>query len=587
MLLHPQRLLVSALLALLVCIPAAAQFPPDCTGISDVSDFDGATVSNMAGLLTSVRITSGLLGPVHIASAPGDTERLYVVEQRGTVRIIKNGSLQAGFFLDIQGDVYDQNNEEGLLSIAFHPDFQTNNWFFVYHTDIDRDGPGGESNGDRNLVARYTATDPDDADESTRKVIIEFDHDFATNHNGGQIAFSPDDGYLYIGTGDGGGGCDSGDLAQIITSDMGKLHRIDVDTDVTNPNYTVPADNPFAMNDTVWAYGLRNPWRFSFDRINGSNYIGDVGQFTWEEISCQVADRPRDNFGWDNWEGGVGGVESGHCPAPGCPSGGSCSIGAVPPISEFPSNNKTFGVCTNDTSQDCTANAQCIGGICSTPCSVTGGVSYRGCRMSDLHQTYFYSDYCAPFVRSFRTNDSCGVTSDLSRSAELDPIGGFSINAVTSYGEDARGEIYIVDQGGEIFKIIPILSIMEVSGDNAQQISVGDAWAWEDLESTSDHPVSSYKVYRADGDPTGIFSCVHESTAPGWGECSGSLADCASDADCPVGQTCAGGDPQTPNVGSPYYYLVTAVSSTTGEESRPGRTSLDMERDVDELSTCP
>ncbi|GEM_PF-2382175 len=508
---------------------AAAQ-AVNCAGISDVSLFDGPMVTDMAGRLDAVRVASGLTRPVFAASPPNDLHRLFIVEQDGRIRILKDGALLAAPFLDLSALTLSPSDggggEQGLLGLAFHPGYAQNGWFFVYHTDLAGD----------NRVARYTrgAGDPDLADAASRAEVITLIHPAATNHNGGMLAFGPDDGYLYIGTGDGGGSCDADGNAQNTGSRLGKILRLDVDA----LPYSIPPDNPFAggpaSDDELWALGLRNPWRFSFDRATGALYIGDVGQNQREEVNCRAATSAGgENYGWDLYEGTA-------CPNPSCGAQGpSCVLaGYVPPVQEYP---HTEG------------------------CSITGGYVYRGCRMGDLRGHYFYSDFCSAFIRSFRTDAACAAPAYLDRTADLAPGGGLTIATTTSFGEDARGELYIVDLGGEVFKIVPHVPILEVSGLNAVPLRLtASDWAWEDLAASSGQPIAAYKVYRAIGDPTGPFLCVHQTAVPAW----------------------PGGDGAAPAGGEALFYLITGVD-TTGQETRPGYHSDGTGRAVDTASTCP
>ncbi|MCP3980076.1 MAG: PQQ-dependent sugar dehydrogenase [bacterium] len=523
------------ILALLATAPAMAQMP-DCTGISDVSDFDGPTVGTMDGVLTTVRVASGLLRPLFVASPPGDTERLFIVEQDGTIRILQNGVLLGTPFLDISSQVQSPAdgwaNEEGLLGFAFHPDYASNGHVYVYYT-----GNGGTNYS--NFVDRITvsAGDPNVANPASQKAIIKFEHPTATYHHGGMLAFSPTDGnHLYVGTGDGAlSPCDPSGNGQSLNTKYGKLLRLNLDTFpyVTDGN---PFDGPTPGQDEIWAYGIRNPHRFSFDRENGTLYIGDVGQFDWEEVNCQPATSTGgENYGWDLYEGDF-------CPNPSCGSQGSCGpTDYVPPIAQY--------------------------SLAGLNCTIIGGYVYRGCRMSDLRGTYFYADHCSDIIETFRTDSTCSVAEPLSRAADLAPGGGLSIVDITSFGEDARGELYIVDRGGEVFKIEPTLAILEVSAPGAARFDLDDVvagdWSWEDVTSTSAHPIAAYKIYRSDGDPTGPFDCLLETAGTNW----------------------AGGDPQQPGAGDVFFYLVTARNAA-GEESRAGNRSDGNPRVVDTASVC-
>ncbi len=364
--------------------------------------------------VAAVRVASGLASPVFLTAPRFDPQRVFVVEQAGRIRVIKNGVLLPTPFLAIEADVA-CCDERGLLSVAFHPDYETNGRFFVYYT---------ANSGDLTIARYQVSDDPDVADASSGTVLLTIAHRFAANHNGGQLQFGPD-GYLYAGTGDGGGGGDPLESGQSLTTLLGKLLRLDVNVDAP-PYYAKPPGNPFAAAgdpfDLIWAYGLRNPWRFSFDRETGELYTADVGQDTWEEVDVQPAATGGLNYGWHVFEGR-------HCfdpsPAATCPD----------PPTDF-----TKPVLEYDHHQGC---------------AVTGGYVYRGCAMPDLRGTYFYSDYCTAFIRTF-AGVLDGDAQDLAdRTAELDPPGRVTISSVTSFGEDARGELYVVDQRGDVLKIVP------------------------------------------------------------------------------------------------------------------------------------
>jgi len=497
----------------------------DCTGISQASDAQ----------LTTVLVATGLTRPVFVASPPGDLERLFVVEQDGEILVLRNGAVLATPFLEISALVHSPadggHDEEGLLGLAFHPDYAANGTFFVFHT---------ADFGANNLVVRYQrdAVDPDLADPGSRQVVLTIPHPSFDNHNGGMIAFGPD-GYLYIGTGDGGSGCDPNDNAQSGSSLLGKLLRLDVDT----PPYAIPPDNPFAgpdgIRDEIWATGLRNPWRFGFDAGSGDLYIGDVGQSVREELDFQPAGSPGgENYGWNLYEGF-------DCPNPSCGSS-TCTVpGYVPPILDYIHS----GCCT---------------------CAVTGGVVYRGCRMPNLRGTYFYADYCSAFVGSFRM--SGGLLLDWrDRTTELRPEPGLLLGEIAALGVDGRGEIHFVDlgsfvpePGGEIYKLVPVLSALEVSGPGAAMLQVSTGtWSWEDLAATTSHPITQYRVYRADGGGSGLFACVHQSADAAW----------------------IGGDPASPASREVFSYLITATISS-GEETFPGTGSGGILRSLSPAA-CP
>lgn len=377
--------------------------------------------------IQSRRIATGLDRPVFATAPPGEAERLYVLEQPGVIRIIKNEVLQPEPFLDIESDVHDQFNEQGLLGLAWDPDYDTNGYFYVYHI-------AGTSSGN-SVIRRFTAITPDSADVSSRKKIFKQSQPF-TNHNGGTIEFGPNDGYLYVGLGDGGSGGDPGNRAQNGLSYMGKVLRIDVNgddfpADSVN-NYAIPPDNPFVGEpgflDEIWTYGWRNPYRMSFDE-NGDLYAADVGQSCWEEVSFQ----PRTSLGGENFGWRI--AEGNHCYNVGSPSNcfstGCSFAGLTMPIHEYQRGGSPFR------------------------CSITGGFVYRGSEIPSLVGYYLFADYCSGQVWSFQW-DGANVNDFQERTAELDPAqGGGSIGSITGFGRDGLGELYIIDDSNQVFKIIP------------------------------------------------------------------------------------------------------------------------------------
>jgi cysteine-rich repeat protein len=363
---------------------------------------------------STVLVTDAVALPVHVSAPPLDPHRVFIIEQRGRIRIVRDGVLLPDPFLAIENRV-SCCGERGLLGLAFHPDFETNGRFFVDYTNTAGD----------TVIARYqVGTDPDRVAATSERILLTIDQPFS-NHNGGQVAFGPD-GYLYIGMGDGGSGGDPRENAQSDGTLLGKLLRVDVDVDEP-PYYRVPPDNPNAGRGAplglIWSKGLRNPWRFSFDRATSDLYIADVGQGDIEEIDFQPASSAGgENYGWDIFEGT-------ECyepdPFPTCPDP---PVGFVHPLFEYPHSDGR--------------------------CSVTGGFVYRGCALPDLHGQYFFADYCTRYLQSFALVDGV-VTGMQDRSAALAPGGGRLINNVTSFGEDARGELYIADYDGEVYKVVP------------------------------------------------------------------------------------------------------------------------------------
>ncbi len=365
--------------------------------------------------LTTVRIASGLNDPVWAGSPACDEERIFIVEQRNArILILKNGALLATPFLDIKPKVLTSGSEQGLLGLAFHPDFDSNGYFYVDYTSI---------TSGATVVERYQVSsgNPDVADASSGTVMLgPIPQPFA-NHNGGCIVFGPNDGYLYVGMGDGGGAGDPSCNAQNGGVLLGKILRIDVDN-----GGTAPPSNPFVGDpnvlDEIWAFGLRNPWRFSFDRLNGDLYIGDVGQNSREEVDwVPGTSTGGENYGWKVMEGTACFGTSGCTSPPPC---GSPQF--VAPVLDY---------------------THALG------CSVTGGHVYRGCAIPDLDGTYFYSDYCSATIWSFQISGGL-VVNHQDRTNELDPPGA-TIDSVSSFGEDGCGEILICDHGGEVFKIVP------------------------------------------------------------------------------------------------------------------------------------
>jgi glucose/arabinose dehydrogenase len=376
--------------------------------------------------LTTERVASGLERPLFVTHAPGDAIRVFVVEQPGRVRILdltqQPPALLPQPFLDITARVRSAGNEQGLLGLAFHADFAANHLFYVNYTDLAGD----------TVVSRFEvpAGTPDQADPGSELVLLGIDQPQG-NHNGGWLAFGPRDGLLYIGSGDGGGAGDddaghtpgTGNAQDTSDNLLGKILRIDVDgTDGPTGNYGIPLGNPFVGkpgDDEIWAYGLRNPWRNAFDAQTGDLYIADVGQSLWEEVNFQpAASAGGENWGWRCREGAHD-FNTANC-------GG---LTPLDPIHEYAHGGSPFR------------------------CSLTGGEVYRGCAVPDLAGTYFFADFCSAQIWSFRV-DAGAVANFLERTGEL-AVGGFSIDDVTSFGRDARGELYIVDRGGEIFRIIP------------------------------------------------------------------------------------------------------------------------------------
>jgi len=368
-------------------------------------------------------VASGLTDPVFVTSPPGDT-RLFVVERGGVIKIIKNGTVLETPFLDIgdriHGSAVATDGERGLLGLAFHPDYAQTGRFFVSYTTENSE----VADPDADVVEQYLVSDdPDVANRDSDERILEVPDPFG-NHNGGMMAFGPNDGYLYIGMGDGGDANDPFNNGQDKTTLLGDMLRIDVDSG--NP-YAIPDDNPFVgagggVRGEIWLSGLRNPWRWSFDMSNGDMYIGDVGQITTEEVDVIPAGQKGLDLGWDE-------VEGDHCfddPGNGTDpdTDGNCVLG-----------DHTAPVATTE-----------HGGNDS---SIIGGYVYRGSCFPDIVGWYFYADYNKQRVWKFvgpNGNDNTEITDD------LDPDG--ELGGVTSFGQDIFGEVYVVSLNGSIHRIV-------------------------------------------------------------------------------------------------------------------------------------
>jgi glucose/arabinose dehydrogenase len=364
--------------------PTEAPTPEEVSTLPDPSIYNWQSVAD------------GLERPVGLFNAGDGSGRLFVLEQPGTIRIIKEGEVLPTPFLDIVDRVGSGGSEQGLLGLAFHPNYAENGHFYVNYTD--RNG--------NTVIARFSVSDnPDQADPASEVQLLGVEQPFG-NHNGGMLAFGPD-GYLYLGLGDGGSAGDPFGNAQSLSTLLGKILRIDVDD---GDPYAIPPDNPFASGGgrpEIWAYGLRNPWRFSFDLLTNDLYIGDVGQNQWEEIDFLPAGSPGGaNFGWNYREGAH--------PYEGSPPAG---LNLIDPVAEY------------DHSQGC---------------SVTGGYVYRGQDLPDWSGVYLYGDYCSGLVWGLlHLPDGSWQNARLFESGAR----------ITSFGQDQAGEIYLVDYQGGIYRL--------------------------------------------------------------------------------------------------------------------------------------
>ena len=374
-----------------------------CKGSDEVGGGGAGPPPATSNSLRLQTVTAVLSSPVFLTAPTGDVGRLFIVEQGGLIRILNSldGTPRATPFLDVAGLIV-TGGEQGLLGMAFDPNYAGNGRFYIYYTNTAGDI----------VIARYgVSTNPDIANAGAQAILKTIAHPTNQNHNGGMLAFGPD-GCLYAGIGDGGGSGDPNGNAQNTNSLLGKILRLDPET-----GSACGTDNPFA-NGTggapeVWSFGLRNPWRFSFDRSTGVLYIGDVGQDQREEVDAVVGPNAGQgvNFGWNIMEGFA------------CfnPPSGCNSSGLTPPILDY--------------SHDAGA------------CSVTGGYVYRGTLNPAVNGSYFYADYCAGFVRSFQLQG--GRPSSQNTWPLLSPGG-----QITSFGEDARGELYILTQTGGLSRIV-------------------------------------------------------------------------------------------------------------------------------------
>ena len=348
-------------------------------------------------------VADGFVRPVFVTADGVNPDRLYVVEQTGTVRIVENGSLLTEPFMDVSKIVRSEGNEQGLLSIAFAPDYATSGEVYAGFTSNRGKGAGNST------VARFLVGDDGTVDPSTMKILVSLEDEFP-NHNGGLVLFGPD-GDLYAGFGDGGSQGDGQGLGSANDDLFGDILRIDVSGSDPKRGYTVPNDNPFVnappAAPEVWVYGLRNPWRFSFDLATGDLWIGDVGQGWIEEIDMLPAgSQAGANLGWSTLEGTS------------CFREDDCSDeGFVPPVFEYPHD---------------------LG------CSVTGGYVYRGEAIPELQGTYVFGDYCMGTIWGLSRAEN-----GLWQARELMDT---TMN-ISSFGEDASGELYVVDLKGGVYRI--------------------------------------------------------------------------------------------------------------------------------------
>jgi glucose/arabinose dehydrogenase len=387
-------------------VPAAGVVaaPQAAAGSADVASAAPALSSSAVKLTVVAHVAAPLL-----VTSPNDgTHRLFIVEKTGQIRIVSNGVLLAGDFLNLSGAV-SQGSEQGLLGLAFHPSFRTNHKFYVDYTDL----------SGATVVREYRAstTSPNRTLAGSGRTILRIAQPYP-NHNGGMLAFGPD-GDLYIGMGDGGSAGDPGNRAQSLSSLLGKMLRIDVNGTSAGRQYRIPPTNPYVGRpglDEIWQSGLRNPWRFSFDRANGNLWIGDVGQNRYEEVDRAVRTSTGDGRG-ANWGWRV--MEGFHCYLP-----ANCSTaGKRLPLLEY-----THAV--------------------NGRCAIAGGYVYRGTRIASLRGWYVFGDYCSGEVFAVPATAS-------SRPTPVTLFGAGSGRLVSSFGQDAYGELYVCDLRGTVYRIDP------------------------------------------------------------------------------------------------------------------------------------
>lgn len=377
--------------------PASVTSPPETanptTGAVSTAEDDQGAESTASlpdpGNYRWNQVAEGLTRPVGLVSAGDGSGWLFVLEQPGRIRIIEDGKLISNPFLDIRDQVGDSGNEQGLLGLAFHPRYEENGYFFINYTD---------NQGDT-VVSRFQVSAvPDQADAGSEEVVLTIAQPYG-NHNGGQVSFGPE-GYLWISTGDGGLGGDPQGNAQNLNTLLGKLLRIQVD----QLPYTIPEDNPFG--DEIWAYGLRNPWRFTHDPLTGELYIADVGQNQWEEVNyLPAAASGGVNFGWNFREGAH--------PFEGTPPD---DVRLIDPVAEYDH---------------------------SRGCSISGGAVYRG-SLPAWQGVYLYGDYCTGTVWGLLQEADGGWQNEQLFSTD------YRISAVS---QDAAGEVYLLDISGGIYQL--------------------------------------------------------------------------------------------------------------------------------------
>ncbi len=380
----------------------------------------------LSSQISVVKIADVPAKALYLTQPIGDNSRLFIVNQKGEIHIINEGKLLSENFLDISNRVHGSfvpGSEEGLLGLAFHPQYISNGFFYVNY--INKNGTS--------IVSRFSVTEnPNIANPHTEKIILALDQPFG-NHNGGHLIFGHHDGMLYIGFGDGGKYGDPFEHGQNTNTWFGSILRIDVDN---GDPYAIPLDNPFhgqkGKKPEIWCFGLRNPWRFSFDKITNDLIIGDVGQNLWEEINWSSWDESKGaNYGWNIMEGD-------HCYNPSM----NCNKdGLIKPVHEYPNNANYIKILVGMDDAE------------ATGCSITGGYIYRGDQIQDLKGLYIFGDYCTGRIWSLRLKNNKiieykNISNDLKKTSTGTPL------FISSFGEDNYGELYVVDYLGAIYKFV-------------------------------------------------------------------------------------------------------------------------------------
>ena len=379
--------------------------------------------------LSSVLIADGYKKPVFITSSPNNAKLLYIVEQAGLIKIINDGKKLSRPFFDINKRVVNPNrpgDERGLLGFAFHPNHTNNGKFYINY--MDNDG--------NTIVSEFSTNSELRANHKSERIILKLKQPYG-NHNGGDIQFGPD-GYLYISIGDGGKAGDPLNAGQDLSSLFGKIIRIDIE----QKPYGSPKSNPFfgqkGKREEIWAWGLRNVWRFSFDKQTGDKYLADVGQNKWEEVNFEPASSKGGlNYGWRI-------MEANHCydPKENCPT-----EGLINPIIEYP-NDANHPAFEFRIIEELSFSETDVEG-----CSVTGGYVYRGQRIKSMQGQYIFGDYCSGNIWTLKVVNGKAINFK-NRTEEINIGGGEFTTYISSFGQDSDGEIYIIDYNGGIYKLI-------------------------------------------------------------------------------------------------------------------------------------